>query len=391
MVSVQEAKNRISEKITFPKPSRVDLDHALGLILARDVYAGIDVPPFDNSAMDGYAVLLNSETQRYRLVQYIQAGKHSNQALHRDEAARIFTGAPVPPGADTIVQQELAREEQGFVYFEASQLKQGTHIRRQGSQCRKGDTLARSGQLVTPGLIALLASSGLGQVEVFLPPAAALITTGNELKEPGSILQAGEIYNSNEATVKAYLKKIGIKNIRAFFASDDIQVLKTKLKLALKQSDIIILTGGISVGEHDYVRQVLLEEGVQTLFYKVKQRPGKPFFAGLLNGKWIFGLPGNPASVISCFNQYVKPCILSMMGHSHSFNPTATLPLAHAWHKEISLTTILKAKNVNGLIHILPGQESFNLMPFADANCFVVLDENTRDLKPGELVDVYEW
>ncbi len=391
MVSVQEAKMMISGKLACSDPSQVALADALNHILAKELYSQIDVPPFDNAAMDGYAVAWDSATQECTLMQHIQAGSISNIPVKGAETARIFTGAPIPAGADTVIQQELAHTENKMVRFDTSKLKKGSNIRYRGSQCRKGDRIATPGQLVTPGMVALLASAGITHVEVFLPPAVAIIITGNELKEPGSMLLPGEIYNSNEATLKAYLTNIGVKHIQSFHATDDLELLKNKLRTAFEENNFIILTGGISVGDHDFVQQALLDEGVQTLFYKVKQRPGKPLYVGRLQNTWIFALPGNPASVISCLNQYIKPCILGMMGHQQVFEPASRLPLGHDWHKDIPLTTILKARKTNGGVLILPGQESFNLLPFAEANCFVVLDENTRALKQGDYVDVYDW
>lgn len=365
------------------------LAEAMNMALSNDIYSGIDVPPFDNSSMDGYAFAFNPKIQAYNIVQNIQAGDFSNHILKCNEAARILTGAPLPAGSDTVIQQELTSVNNGTVSFNISQLQQGINVRLKGSQNKKGEIIAFAGEVVTPGMVGLLASVGVQKIFVHTPPSVGVIITGNELQNIGDDLKAGHIYNSNEPILTTYLRLLGIKEIECIHVKDKKSLLKDKVKLFLTKYDVLVSTGGISVGDYDFVHEVLLSEDVKPLFYKVKQKPGKPLFVGKKNSKWIFALPGNPASVLACFNQYVKPCLLGMMGYKNTFAPDAVMPVANKFQKDNKLTHILKAKRDFKSVQILSGQDSFNLLPFNNANCFVVIDEAIEFLSAGTLVSVY--
>jgi molybdopterin molybdotransferase len=182
---------------------------------------------------------------------------------------------------------------------------------------------------------------------------------------------------------------MGVKDVRTFSVKDEYQALKQLVQQSLEEADVLLLTGGISVGDYDFVYKALQENGVEELFYKLKQKPGKPLYAGKKEWKWIFALPGNPSSVLVCFNQYVQPCLLGMMGHQSVFQPNATLPLNNDYEKKGTLTHFLKAKKENGGVTILSGQDSFNLLPFAEADCWVLMPEEINSFKKGELASIF--
>ncbi len=391
MVSVQEAKALLKQKISLSAIADVPLSDACGSILAAPVQALIDVPSFDNSAMDGYAFLYEPGRSIYEITLHIQAGQVVEKSVEPGCAARIFTGAPIPAGADTVIQQELVRVQDGKIYFDPGAALPGAHIRKRGSQCSQGQVIAGMGAPLTPGLIGLLASAGHYRVAIYPAPCVTLIITGNELQEPGSELQQGQIYNSNEPAITAYLMRCGIQKIRSRNVKDDADELNQAVKEGLAQSDLLLLTGGISAGEYDFVKQVLEKNGVEKLFYKVKQKPGKPVYAGSKDGKLVFALPGNPAAVITCFNQYVKPCILGSMGHTKIFEPDLCLPLAADCKKKEGLTFFVKAKYHANSVAVLPGQDSFNLLSFNEANCFAELEEAASILTAGSVIPVYYW
>jgi molybdopterin molybdotransferase len=390
MISIGEAKNILRERLQPLKPERCALREAGGKILAAEIRAPVDVPSFDNAAMDGYALRFDPQCRVYRVCGHIAAGDQTPTNPVSGEAVRIFTGAAVPSGADTVIQQELAIRDGDQVQFSGA-LKAGMNIRLRGTQCRRGDIVASRGDRVTPGLTALLSSVGLTHVEVFRLPRVAVIVTGDEIVAPGSVLPPGAVYNTNGPFLQHYVESLGFPIASCSQVKDDKTLLHQAVCDALTQSDVLILTGGISVGEHDYVQEILLSQGVEPLFYKVRQKPGKPLFAGVSAAGPVFALPGNPASVIACFNQYVKPVLLGMAGHSRVFEPDAVLPLGNNYSKKAGLGHILKARVLHGQVEIMGGQESFNLLPFSQANAFVLLDEDLETIDAGQSVDVYCW
>jgi molybdenum cofactor synthesis domain len=391
MISVNHAKKLISERTSQSQPVDIPIQNATGFITARDVTSPIDVPPFDNSAMDGYAIKLNKDNYVYRITHIVQAGETRHLKIGDGEAARVFTGAPIPDGADTVVQQELSERNDDFVKLNLSEIDKGEHIRLRGAQSKSGTTILQKGTLISPGTVGLLASVGIQAVSVYSSPVVSVVITGNELTPPGSELDHGLIYESNSPALVSYLKYLGVHNINVFHAPDEKEWLKKKISECLDNSDILLLTGGVSVGDYDFVHEILNEIGIERLFHKVKQRPGKPLYVGKLNSKWVFGLPGNPASVISCFNQYVKPCIKANMGFTRVWEPDARLPLENRYTKKPGLTFFLKASTVNDKIVVPDGQQSFNMLPFGAANGLAEIPEEIEMVEPGSIVNFYKW
>lgn len=391
MINIVEAKNILEKNTIILCEEEIDVTNSLSRILSNHILSPIDVPSFDNSAMDGYAFQFQKGKNTYQVVTKIQAGDFPTFILKENETARIFTGAPIPKGADTVIPQESVQVENEKIFFEENHIQIGNHIRFCGAQCKKGDIIVQSGTPITPGVIGLLSSVGIVKVKVFRQPLVKVIITGNEIVEPGTILKQGEIYNSNQSAIGSYLQLLGIKNVEIFHVKDNLEELKKNVSSALKSCDVLILSGGISVGEYDFVYNALSENGVEALFYKIKQKPGKPLFVGKKENQIIFALPGNPAAVLSCMNQYVKPCLLQMMGAKEAFESNLKLPLAHDWKKKTPLANILKAEIKNGKVTILEGQDSFNLQAFAVANAFVVLYEQDMFKQKGEFVEIYKW
>lgn len=391
MISVNDAKKILSEHNIRGEIKTTGLKKSLGLIVSENIYSPIDVPSFNNSAMDGYAMGFDGNLKSWEVISTIQAGDTSHHSLAHGQAVRIFTGAKMPQGADTVIPQELIeiQDEGSVVTCFQNKINTGSNVRLKGSQCKEGNLIVKKGALITPGTIGLLASVGLSQLKVYTPPSVAYVITGNELKEVGSSLVEGEIYNSNGPMLEACLTQTGIEEISAYKASDDKTHLKQIINDALEHQEVLILSGGISVGDYDFVKECLQAAGVKQLFYKIKQRPGKPLFVGKKDNKWIFALPGNPASVLSCFHQYVKPCMKYMIGHDQVWKPDAVLALAEDHEKKAGLTLFMKAKRKGNKVEILGGQQSFNLQAFSEANCLVELEEESEIIKAESLVNVY--
>lgn len=393
MITVSEAKNRLQKAALTGKNIYKSIEDANGLVLVEDIAATVDIPSFDNSAMDGYAIKWKAGDAERRLLSdaKIRAGDIENITIGEEDAIRIFTGAAVPKGADTIIPQEYVSVENNVLTFEIDRFESGSNLRKQGAQNKSGEIIAYKNSLVTPGMVGLLSSVGIEQIPVFAPPSIGIILTGDELIEPGQPLEFGKIYNSNGPVLRSYLKQLGITEVEITYAVDEPKMLQRQINLFLKKFDVLILSGGISVGDYDFVKGGLEAAGVKEIFYKIKQRPGKPLYVGQLENKWIFALPGNPASTLTCFNQYVKPSLLDWMGKADAWKPSGHYPLVSDFTPNPNLTLFLKAKLVKGEVHVLPGQESFNLLSYGSANCIAEIEPGTDMLESGSHVAVYEW
>lgn len=395
MISVNEAEKLIAGSFDLKKTSLLNISKAAGMMLATDVKALCDVPSFNNSAMDGYAFRYNGENI-FDLHGKVQAGDSGKITVLPHQAVRIYTGAPVPEYTDTVAQQEITVVENGKLQVDLSKLSRGANIRLRGSQCKAGEVIAHAGTILTPGTVALLASVGIDKVPVYAAPSVYVIITGNELQQAGIPLREGCIYNSNQPALCAFFKTMGIEETAFAHVTDSLQLLAETIKAALQKSDMLIITGGISVGDYDFVNQALAENGVQQLFYKVKQKPGKPFFAGYYDvasgiRKPVFALPGNPAAVLSCILRYVKPSIMQMKGIPDAWNGIQYLPLANSYSKKRGLTHFVKIKLKENHVWITGGQESFNLLPFADCSGIAELPEESEFFSEGTLVKTYLW
>ena len=391
MISVKEAKKILSDNLERGAMTNCSLQESLGRILAVSVVSPIDVPSFDNSAMDGYAMAFDGKENEWQVISKVQAGDTSVAPLNPWQAARIFTGAKIPGGADTVIPQEMVEldKDANIVCYSGEKIRKGSNVRIKGAQCREGDLLVNTGTLITPAVIGLLASVGIGEVQVFDTPSVACIITGNELKEVGQELKEGEIYNSNGPMLEACLRQLGISKTVVLRAVDDKSKLQRLINGALDKHEVLILSGGISVGDYDFVKECLEKAGVEQLFYKVKQRPGKPFYAGSKDGKYLFALPGNPASVFSCFHQFVRPSLKYMMGHGQVWEPDAVLELTEEVKKKAGFSFFMKARREDGKVRVLGGQQSFNLLAFNEADALVELEEDAELIKKGTPVKVY--
>src|SRR6187431_207074 len=310
MIPVQEARQLIAEKCMPSRKEEVELIHSVGMVLAEDVYSPIDTPPFDQSAVDGYAFSFSQWNQKgpLTIVGEIPAGHVAHEKMKAHQTMRIFTGAHVPSGMDTVVMQEKVEVLGNELHIKDPQLVGGSNVRLKGSQTKAGTLALPKGHLLTPASISFLASLGIAIVQVYELPRVRIIVTGKELVLAGAILKAGMIYESNSAGLTAALKMLGITPLSVEVIDDDERAIMRAINRTI-DADILILTGGASVGDYDFVPSALEKCGVQKVFHKVKQKPGKPFYFGVENQTLVFGLPGNPAAVLSCFYQYIVPVI----------------------------------------------------------------------------------
>ena len=390
MISVKEAKKIISENASSLEPVNLSLQESAGLILAEDVYASMDIPAFPQSSMDGYAFSFEGWKQhkKLKITGEVAAGSNETSTLVPGNAVRIFTGAAVPAGADTVIMQEKTQVENGELKIEDETLQQGNSVRLKGSEIKAGELALGKESVLSPAAIGFLAGIGITEVKVYPNPSITIVITGNELQQPGEPLQLGQVYESNSFALKAVLQQLHIENIQILYATDKPEIITGSLKKALEQSDVVLLTGGISVGDYDFVLQAATECGVEKLFHKIKQRPGKPLYFGKRGSNLVFGLPGNPSSVLTCFYQYVIPALMKLSKREIGLQ-TIKVSLAKAFQKNTGLTHFLKGFYDGKTVAPLDAQESYRLSSFAKANCLIQIDEDITSLKEGELVNVY--
>jgi molybdopterin molybdotransferase len=390
MISVDEAKKIIWEEVNALDPVLQNLSQSAGLVLAADVFATMDIPAFNQSSMDGYAFSFNGwqANNKLQIEGEIPAGSNESISYSPKNAVRIFTGAAVPDGTDTVVMQEKVVVENGILNIQDENLKQGGNVRLKGSEIKTGELALASGSMLSSAAIGFLAGIGITKVQVYPKPMVSIIVTGKELQQPGQPLQHGQVYESNSATLTAALEQLYISHIKIFWADDDLAILKQVLQDALNESDVVLLTGGISVGYYDFVLEAANQSGVSKLFHRIKQRPGKPLYFGKKEQQLVFGLPGNPSSVLTCFYEYVIPALQQLSNVATGLK-ILQVPLAKAIEKPAGLTHFLKGFYDGEKAMPLDAQESYRLSSFARANCLIKIDESVMLCSEGENVEVH--
>jgi len=387
MTTVEEALRLIQEeqKVVFDSES-IATSKALNRVLSKSIQAPLALPSFKQSAMDGYALHIGTGLN-YEVVGEQKAGDANTFELEPGECIRIFTGAAVPDSANAVVIQEKINRFENKI--EVKKLTQvGQNIRAEGTQIKKGSFPLEKGQVLNPAGLGLIQSLGIKKVEVYRNPRVSVIVTGNELLPPGSNLSEGKIFESNSLILKTALNQIQIEPKIITSVPDRLEDTQKVLKKAFANSDLVLISGGISVGDYDFVGKALQKLGVNEIFYKVRQRPGKPLYFGKKGNVFCFALPGNPASTLSCFYVYVLPLLSRLMNFSNYGLRREMLPIAHDFQSSEPRALFLKASVNQGKVSILDHQNSSMLISFAKANALVYLPENGANIKAHEKVDV---
>ncbi|WP_296149554.1 gephyrin-like molybdotransferase Glp [uncultured Flavobacterium sp.] len=388
MISVNEAKTIIQSQTKSLAPIRLPLLEAFGYTLAEDIFAIIDIPFYPQSSMDGYAFAFKNKDNPLEIIGEMPAGTSKHITIKANQATRIFTGGPLPINADTVVMQEKANVTDNILLIDDDQIQLGDNVRNKGAEVQKDSLAMAKNTYLSVAAIGFLAGIGITEIAVFPPPKITIILTGNELQDPGNPLEFGQVYEANSYMLTTALQQAGIKNIAILKSEDNLETLKDTLKKAIDSSDIILLTGGVSVGDYDFVASASELCGVKKHFHKIKQRPGKPLFFGTKDTKIVFGLPGNPSSALVCFYQYVLPMLEEIMHKSGSIK-TVEVKLTDKYPKKTGLTHFLKGNFLDGEATPLNAQQSFRLSSFAQANCLIELEENKSDYHEGDIVKVY--
>ncbi|MBL4625544.1 MAG: molybdopterin molybdotransferase MoeA [Flavobacteriales bacterium] len=388
MVSVDEAIQLVKSNLPVRTHEVGFLRKSLHSILAEDVVSEINMPPFNQSSMDGYAVNYSSEVGTYSVVGEISAGEGGEGfKLKTGEAVRIFTGAIVPVGANTVVQQEIVIRKKEKISF-TQPIKMGSNIRLMGEQTQVGQIAMKKGECLTPAAIGFLSGLGIIEASVYTKPMVSILATGDELVQPGMELPEGKVYESNAIMLKAAIEQSGYNCIDSVTVKDTYGATKAAIEKLLLTTDVLLISGGISVGDYDFVGRALIEIGVKEVFYKVKQKPGKPLFFGRYQNKLVFALPGNPAAALSCFYIYVLIALGIMSGKKEGL-ASRQLALDKPYSKKGDRAQFLKAKINGEYVEILEGQSSAMLHTFSIADSMVYVSETDNQLEAGDLVTTY--
>lgn len=399
MLGVTEARDLILANTEVAPTVILPLQSILGMVLASPVCACVDVPAFDNSAMDGFALdhraTANATPEspvRLPIVGYQSAGTVQFGSLEAGCALRIATGAVVPMEATAVVPLEDVTEE-GDTLVLSAPVRDGAHIRRRGEETRRGDAVLSAGLPVTAPVAGYLASIGVAEAPVYARPRVGILPTGTELVKLGSALGPGQIYESNGVALSAALQQDGIPAVVYPSVRDDHASQQQAIALMIDEVDVVVVTGGVSVGHLDHVKDIFAALGVQQLLWQVRQKPGKPLFAGRRSDKIVFGLPGNPASTLTAYYEYVRPMLRKRMGHRDWMLPEMKAPCTARLKKESGKTHFLRARLSphDGEWQVTPftGQGSHTLRSFAEANALIVLPEDVTEVGVGERVGVH--
>jgi len=396
MLTVEEALTRLAEAATpVSGTEQRHLRDTLGRVLAETIRSPIDVPAYTNSAMDGYAVraedLPASGEAPLRLIGTSLAGHPFTGTVGAGETVRIMTGAALPVGADTVIMQEKSRAEGEQIFFGADH-RAGANVRHAGEDIARDEVVFSPGKPIQPADIGVLASLGVAEVRVYRPLRVAFFSTGDELRSIGEPLQAGEIYDSNRYTLHGMLRRLGVDLIDMGVIRDVREEIAAAFHEAAEAADVVITSGGVSVGEADYVKETLEALG-EIGFWKIAMKPGKPLAFGRLDRALFFGLPGNPVSAMATFYQIVRPTLLRMMGHSRVERIRFRVPCVEPLRKrpgrqEFQRGVLERDAEGNTVVRGLSGQGSHILTSMSHANCFIVLPAEQGDVEAGTPVEV---
>jgi molybdopterin molybdotransferase len=396
MISIEEARARVLDECNPLPAERLQLREAFNHVVAEDIVATVDVPSFDNSAMDGFA-LREEDTEGasaaapslFRVVEVIPAGKSSDRTLGPGEAVKIMTGAPLPKGADTVVPWEEVDEEDGRLFVSRS-LERGKHVRGAGEDLRAGEVVIPRGERLGPAQIGVLASLGAQEVLVHRHPRVAVVATGSELVELGREPTAGQIHDSNSYVALAQCSELQLEAERLGIAADDFQTTFELMRRGLEY-DVLITSGGVSVGEFDFVKEVQEKLGVERRLWGVAMKPGKPLAFGVKDGTLVFGVPGNPGAAIISFELFIRPALLRLMGHSRVVRPVRRAILEEDFVNRGDRTRVLRAvarsEGSDLFVRSAGAQGSGVLKTMARANALIFVSTDLGGAREGEAVD----
>lgn len=387
MISSEEAFS-ILDKLNYSKRVvELLLLDARNHVLAETVHSPMNMPPFRQATMDGFAICLH-DSLIYEIVDEVKAGDFYTEELKSGQAVKIFTGAAVPNSAQAVIQIEKVTITASKLEL-SENIKSETNVRQLGAQITKDAVALEEGTFLNPAAIGFLTGLGFTKVKVYQKPKIGIVVTGNELISAGENLPNGKVYESNAIMLQMALFDANFDKISLYKVNDDFENTRNTLEKAINENDVVLVSGGISVGDYDFVGKALEGLNVETLFYKVNQKPGKPLFVGKLNDKIIFALPGNPAASLTCFYVYVLPTLKRFSGSTSYYGSQLKKNIAHYFTVDNPRCQFLKASIVNDEVAILSHQDSGMLNSFALANALVYIPNGNYQVLKGDKVLVY--
>ncbi|MCK4761496.1 MAG: molybdopterin molybdotransferase MoeA [Candidatus Aminicenantes bacterium] len=386
MIQVEDAEKILNKIEIKPAIEEVPLLEALGRVLAGDVVSKIDMPPFDKSAMDGFAFSSSDKSPAYKIVETIAAGDIPQKELKKGECAKIMTGAMLPKGADRVIKREITAEEDGFMTI--LEEEKTLNVCHKGEDVKTGDLILSSGALIRPQETAIIASMGRAAVPVYKKPLVGILTTGSEIVEPGGELRQGQIYNSNAYSLTAQVRHMGAAVEYGGIALDDKTGIKEQVSRFFEKVDMVIISGGVSMGDFDFVPGILEELGVKLYFQKIAIKPGKPTVFGTKDETVFFGLPGNPVSTFVVFEIFVKPFLYRMMGFSYEPFFIEAMMKQDYKRKKSARTAFLPVMYRDGFVETVEYHGSAHLYALSQANALLKVPAGQDRVLKGSTVYV---
>ncbi len=387
MIPIEEAE-KILDKITYrPGTEEVSLMDSLGRVLGRDIVSKINMPPFDKSAMDGYALISGDDSERFEVMEIIAAGDIPKKPISNGQCAKIMTGAMLPPGADRVVKVEITEEKDGYMYLTGED--DNVNVCLLGEDVKPGDVLLNAGHLIRPPEVGVIASMGFDTVTVYKKPNVGIVTTGSEIVPPGEPLRKGQIYNSNAYSISAQVLRTGAGVTLAGIVGDDKKSIKEKISKLLDECHMILVSGGVSMGDYDFVPGILKDLGFRLYFDKVAIQPGKPTVFGTRGETLVFGMPGNPVSTFTIFEVFVRKVLYRLMGHEYTPLLLKGVMKTDFKRKRIERTAYVPVKYYNeGTVEPLEYHGSAHLDALSSANALLKVPAGVNRISEGSVVHV---
>jgi molybdopterin molybdotransferase len=386
MIKVKEAQEIIGGFSREAKVEIVGLFDSLGRVLAENISSETEMPPFNKSAMDGYALSKSDSSEKFRICETIAAGQISEAKIVRGECVKIMTGAPLPKGTDLVIKKELTLEENGFMSI--LEREDNDNVCRKGEDVKIGDLILQKGNKITAQQVGIMASVGCARIRVYKKPIIGIVTTGSEIAEPGQVLKPGQIYNSNSYSIGAQYLNYGCEIRYDKSVVDNKSDIKKSIGLMLKTADVIVISGGVSMGDFDFVPQVLRELGVKIRFEKIAVKPGKPTVFGTLGNKAVFGLPGNPVSTFVINEVFVKPLIFKLMGFLKSAEQQKYFINWHYSRVKGSRTNYIPVRLEGRTVKKIDYHGSAHIRALAKADALMEIEQGVLEIREGTEVNV---